>query len=71
MFGKHLHRIELDDSLSRGLDSVREAVEFLQENGETVVEIHIDYVYARASDGDFIAKIVTVRKEKGKADEQR
>lgn len=68
MFGKHLHRIELDDSLSRGLDSVREAVEFLQKNGETVIEVKIDHEDNRCFNNDFIARIVTVRK--GKAHEQ-
>lgn len=64
MFGRRLHRISLDVPLSAGLEKVRETVAFLQENGERIVAIRIDHVYARICNNDFSAKIVTVRKRR-------
>ena len=65
MFGRHYHKIELSTSLQGGMCEVLAAIEFLQKTGETVVAIKIDHVKARCFyNNDFIARIVTVRKDK-------
>lgn len=70
MFGRHYHKIRLSTPLQRGMCEVLAAIEFLQKTGETVVAIKIDHTDARFFDNDFIARIVTIRKGNGKADEQ-
>ena len=62
MFGRHYHKIELSTSLQGGMCEVLEAIEFLQNTGETVIEVKIDHEYARCFGNDFSARIVTVRK---------
>lgn len=64
MFGRHYHKIELSTSLQGGMCEVLEAIEFLQKTGETVIEVKIDHEDSRCFGNDFIARIVTVRKDK-------